>query len=250
MNKIWKTFKTKYAKYKISNNGEIYSFNTKKLLKMDNNGRYKQTTIDKRHIRIDRFIFKFFNKSELTTDFLTYIELCKNSSTQRRPRDRELHKKQLIEWINKHNRMPSKNSIDIEEKACGRDMDNYCCKFHKYYDQELHNLLITKYGRRTWQKAHHNPEKVMQEVIDFIKEHKRAPSAQIPEERRIWRSMWNYAGKHVPLKNEVFIKKLHELDKCFGTYIACKYRRSINEGLGNQKLTIEELKVNAQKETI
>jgi hypothetical protein len=239
-----KIFKTKCGKYKIFNNGKVYSFQTKKLLIPNRSkaGLYEYFRIADKNIRIDKLALQFFKKEELDNDFVTGLEIRKTCRCKR-IKNKELHKKQLIEWIELNGRLPSQHSINIEEKRCNRDMRNYC-NYTKTgsYDVELHQWLVEKYGMEIKIKNKHNPEGRKEELLNWIKEHKRCPSLIIPEEVRLAGIMSDYTSPNSSLRDDSLIEKIKEIDKCWHTQIAKKFRKSINEALGDKPLTEENMK--------
>lgn len=144
--------------------------------------------------------------------------------------EKERKKKEILEWCEKNKTTPKRDSENPYEVTLASRMHNYISPSADSYDPKFRRAM-KKFGVISRKKRKHNREKRKKEVISFIEKHGRVPSSMVKAEKRIHAT---YAGLISPAHNEYdpeFKKELKEYDKCLGSHIPLKFRRSINEAM-------------------
>lgn len=139
-------------------------------------------------------------------------------------------KKEILEFCEANNRRPKRNSTDIVERKMAYSLDNYCSPQNPLFDDSFKRTLMSQGFVTERFKSPHDPELHKQRILDFMVANKRPPSANIEEEKELCYKYNYYAGlthKQVAI-DEDFLNKIKEIDKCHGTGISVKFRKSIN----------------------
>jgi hypothetical protein len=146
------------------------------------------------------------------------------------------NKNKILDFYLKNNRWPYKNSQNEKERKLGLNMENYISKKNGCYDSKLRRIVLVT-GRKPTNKREHDVRGFKTEILEFLKEHGRAPSTSyeyqiIEGEARLGNKLDYYTQK----KNDMsLLGKVYAVDKCHKSGIQAKYRKLINESLDVDK---------------
>lgn len=142
-------------------------------------------------------------------------------------------KNQILDFYLKHGRFPYKKAKNKTERILGLRFENFVSKVSRSYDPHFRRLAFSTGLRNTNLKRRHNVKEFKQEILQFVKEHKRVPSPSyqyetIEGEARL-RNKLDYYTKEC--NDMTLLGQVYKVDKCHRSGIAGKFRRTINEAL-------------------
>lgn len=151
-------------------------------------------------------------------------------------------KGKVLDFYLKNNRWPSRLSKNNTEKLLGSRFENYVSKESAMYDPHFRRIAMVT-GRATNNKRKHNVEGFKKEILEFVKEHGRAPMSYrdqtIEGEGNLRCKLNRYT---LTLKDMTFLGKVYEGDKCHRSGIPSKFRSIINKALNVEKPLIRLIK--------
>ena len=237
---IWRTTMIEGRKVKVSNNGDLIGVGGGLMTWYWGKQISPHTKINNASFTQDFLVKRVFNNHELTLEMLILLDLCELNRVrgENNPKKR---KKSCLVFVEKHGRMPSRYSHDDYERKLASAIGNYTSKASLSYDAEFSKLLLETTPKMSNDKAPHNPEKRKQELLDFVRLNRRTPSVRIEGESKLWGYLNYYCGPSNREKEEniSLFEEICNIDKCYRTNIAKKFRRSINEALGKEPLEVE-----------
>jgi hypothetical protein len=149
-------------------------------------------------------------------------------------------KKQILAWAKEHGRLPRRTSKFKIERSLGSRLENYMSTQSDNFDPVFRSQILSLFPeRRVHDKRSHDVKQRIEEVTGFIKANHRAPSIDIPSERKLYRSLGNLTAPSCSVYDPKVAALISKLDPCHKTFIAKKYRRQINTALEGVKLVPE-----------
>ena len=153
------------------------------------------------------------------------------------------NKYKILDFYIKYSKWPKRSSDSRKEVKLAQKFENYISKESKSYDSKLRTIVLFT-GRVTNNKRKHDIEGFKEEILNFMNKHGRAPYDKYGEELIEGEaSLAHKMHYYVKDKNDTsFLGKIYELDRCYRSGIARKYRPIINASLDTEKPLIRLIK--------
>lgn len=140
-------------------------------------------------------------------------------------------KEKVLNFFTKNNRWPSRLGRLKSERSLGTKFENYVSKESPLYDANFRRLAMAT-GRTTNNKRKHDVQGFKKKILEFVKEHGRAPMSYSREkfegEGNLRAKLDRYTLTN---KDMTFLGEVYAADPCHKSGIPGKYRAIINEAL-------------------
>jgi hypothetical protein len=141
----------------------------------------------------------------------------------------------VLDFFQKHGRWPSRLSKNVTERKLGQSFENFCSKETPSYDPQLRRIAMAT-GRTTNNKRKHNVAGFKQQILDFIKEHGRAPTTHQGETIEGEGNLRHKLDYYTKQCNDMtLLGQVYAGDKCHKSGIPMKFRALINEALSKEE---------------